>query len=108
MDEKKLLDDKELEQVSGGRVDRDMYPHLVVTTTATKIYRVLPTPTSGGEALINLSANVRLLTSDEVVHCIFPYQKEYDFVKCAVRLTDFDYGYVNINDIRDTGITVNK
>ena len=29
MDEKKLLDDKELEQVSGGRVDKNMYPHLV-------------------------------------------------------------------------------
>lgn len=102
------ISEEELEQVAGGSgVDKDVYHRQVKTTTATKIYRVLPTPTSSGEEMIVLPASTKLLVSDEIVHCVTGYldskgrRYEYDYYKCAVRLSGFEYGYIRSGDFRD-------
>lgn len=108
MEKMKMLADEELEQISGGysTVDRDMYPHLVVTTKNAWGYRALPPIDK--EKLTELSAGTQLLASDEVVPCFAPYYTDYNYVKCAVRMSSFEYGYINTAEVKDTGRVVNK
>ena len=96
--EKKLISDEALEQVTGGqnKIDPDEYEYETTTNKVTNFLTDVPSPVTSAETIQKLYANTEVRVRDRKYY--YDYQQR-PYLKCIVRLKSVVEGYIMADDL---------